>query len=230
MFEGFRILFWGIFLITFHINLGPIALLPVFIGYIVVSRGINHLQQEFDSPYYQKAGNVSLVLTILGVISFLLTWAPQQSLFLSYYPLLFSVLELMLVYYILEGTIEKFVADEEKELAGDYRSEQRTYITIMTIYIIGMCIAITFVAGILSFVMVLIGLFLRLWLMAMLGRLKRAGQKSEEAPIKHVTSNYDDEMEDDLRNMDGNPESTTDDDFSEVVNPEEDQTDPPYEP
>lgn len=230
MFEGFRILFWGIFLITFHINLGPIALLPVFIGYIVVSRGINHLQQEFASPYYQKAGNVSLVLTILGVISFLLTWAPQQSFFLSYYPLLFSILELMLVYYILEGTIEKFIEDDEKELARDYRSEQRTYITIMTVYIIGMCIAITFVSGILSFVMVLIGLFLRLWLMAMLGRLKRTRQKSEEASLEQVTLNYDNGMEADLSNMDGNHESTTVDDFSAVVNPEENQTDPPYEP
>ena len=180
MFEGFRILFWGIFFITFHINLGPIPILPVFVGYIVASKGIGHLQQEFDSPYFQKACNISLLLTILGVISFILTWAPGQSIFLSYYPLLFSILELFLVYDILEGTIEKFLSDGEEVLASDYRSEQRTYTIFMTIFVIGMCIGITFSVATLSFAMVLVGLFLRLWLMAMLGRLKRTRQETVE--------------------------------------------------
>lgn len=209
MFEGFRILFWGVFLITFHINLGPIAILPVFVGYMIVSRGIDHLQSVFTSPYYQRARIVSMLLTIFGVISFLLIWAPKQPTFMSYYPLLFSVLELLLVYYILEGTIEKFVADGEKELARDYRSEQRTYTVLMTIFIIGLCIAITFAVGILSFVMVLLGLFLRLWLMVMLGRLKRTQQGPGNASLEQVASNYDNGMEE---------------------NSEENQTDPPYEP
>ncbi len=209
MFEGFRILFWGIFLITFHINLGPIAILPVFVGYMIVSKGIDHLQSGFTSPYYQRARIVSMLLTIFGVISFLLIWAPKQPTFMSYYPLIFSVLELCLVYYILEGTIEKFVADGEKELAGDYRSEQRTYTVLMTIYVIGMCIAITFAVGILSFIMVLLGLFLRLWLMVMLGRLKRTQQGPGKASLEQVASNYVNGMEE---------------------NSEENQTDSPYEP
>ncbi len=178
MFEGFRIIFWGIFFITFHINLGPIAILPAFVSYMIVSRGIDHLQKEFASPYYHKARITSMLLTILGVFSFLLIWTPQQqSIPMSYYPLLFSVLELFLVYYILEGSIEKLIAMDSKDLADDYRSEQRTYTVFMTIYIIGMCIAITIAEDTFAFVMILIGIFLRLWLMVMLGRLKRIWQE-----------------------------------------------------
>jgi hypothetical protein len=174
MFDGYRIIFWGIFFITFHINLGPIAILPAFIGYMTVSRGIDHLQKEFESPYFQKARNTSMLLTILGLISFVLIWAPQQqSIAMSYYPLLFSILELFLVCFILEGSIDNFISMGSRDLARDYRNEQRTYIVFMTIYIIGMCIAITLVDTSFAFVMILIGLFLRLWLMVMLGRLKR---------------------------------------------------------
>ena len=185
MFEGFRSIFWGIFFITFHINLGPIAILPAFVGYMIVSRGIDQLQAEFTSPYFRKARITSMLLTILGVISFLLIWViQQQSIFMDYYPLLFSVLELFLVYYILEGSIEKFKAMDNKALAGDYHSEQRTYTVFMTIYIIGMCIAITIVGTAFAFAMILIGLFLRLWLMMMLGRLKRA----QLEPLKTTTA------------------------------------------
>jgi hypothetical protein len=174
MFDGYRIIFWGIFFITFHFNLGPIAILPLFVGYMTVSRGIDHLQEEFASPFFQKARNTSMLLTILGFISFVLIWVqPPQSIVMSYYPLLFSVLELFLVYYILEGSIENFIAKGSSDLAQDYRNEQRTYTVFMTIYIIGMCIAITLIETSFSFAMILTGIFLRLWLMVMMGRLKR---------------------------------------------------------
>lgn len=179
MFEGFRVIFWGIFFITFHINLGPIAILPAFVGYLIVSSGIRHLQDEYSSGYFQKALISSTLLTLFAVISFILIWAPQQTIFMSYYPLIFSILELFLVYYILEGSIERLVYDKSIDLADGYRSEQRTYLVFMTIYIIGMCIAITIVDTTLAFAMIILGLFLRLWLMVMLGRLKRIWEKPD---------------------------------------------------
>lgn len=204
MFDGYRIIFWGIFFITFHINLGPIAILPAFVGYMTVSRGINHLQEGFTSPYFQKARNTSMLLTILGVISFMLIWAPQQpSIAMSYYPLLFSILELFLVYFILEGSIEHLIVMGCRDQAQDYRNEQKTYTVFMTIYIIGMCIAITLVETSFAFAMILIGVFLRLWLMMMLGRLKRA-QLEKPGITRDFNSpdenNIVDEIRDDPKN------------------------------
>ncbi len=204
MFDGFRIIFWGIFFVTFHINLGPIAILPAFVGYMMVSRGIDHLQAEFASGHFEKARRTSFCLTILGVFSFLLIWSPvQNSILLSYYPLLFSVLELLLVFYILEGSIERFIISDRKDRAGDYRSEQRTYSVFMTMYIIGMCIAITINEGTFSFVMLILGLFLRLWLMVMLGRLKRVSQEEGNLPTRGDTieaDSYIDGIRDDSNN------------------------------
>ncbi|MDF2904708.1 MAG: hypothetical protein K0R34_29 [Herbinix sp.] len=180
MFKGFRTIFWGIFFVTFHINLGPIAILPVFVGYMIVLSGIDHLQESFDTLIFQKLRITSILLMILGVISFVLLWAPQHSIIMNFYPLLFSVLELILVYNILEGSIEKLITVNDTDVAMNYRSEQRTYTVFMTIYIIGMCIAITIVESTLAFVMIIIGLFLRLWLMIMLGRLKRTFQEPQE--------------------------------------------------
>ena len=204
MINGYRVIFWGIFFITFHINLGPIAILPAFVGYMIVSRGINHLLEEFASPYFRKARNTSTLLTILGVISFVLIWAPQQpSIAMSYSPLIFSVLELFLVYFILEGSIEHFIVMGCRDRAKDYRNEQRTYTVIMTIYIIGMCIAITLVETSFALAMILIGVFLRLWLMVMLGRLKRVQLEKPEVTTEFHSPNDNnivDEIRDDPRN------------------------------
>lgn len=199
MYEGFRTIFWGIFFVTFHINLGPIAILPLFVGYMIVSRGINRLREEFDTVHFEKARRISFWLTILGVFSFLLIWSPvQNTILLSYYPLLFSILELLLVYNILEGSIERFITGDKRDVADNYRSEQRTYIVFMTIYIIGMCIAITIGENTLAFVMLIFGLFLRLWLMAMLGRLKRSCQ---DVPLLPTADDAPDEdnMIDEIR-------------------------------
>ena len=193
MVEGFRTIFWGIFFVTFHINLGPIAILPLFVGYMIVSRGINHLREEFDTVHFEKARRISFWLTLLGVFSFLLIWSPvQNTILLSYYPLLFSILELLLVYNLLEGSIERFITGDNKDVADNYRSEQRTYIVFMTIYIIGMCIAITIGENTLAFVMLIIGLFLRLWLMVMLGRLKRSCGELPETPTNANIPDEDD--------------------------------------
>lgn len=175
MSEGYRVMFWGIFFITFHINLGPISILPAFIGYLIVSRGIDRLQGEFASPFFRKARLVSNGLTILGVISFLLVWFPQsESIMMSYYPLSFSILELFLVYYVLEGSMERMLACGDGRQVDSYRSEQRSYLIFMTIYIVGMCLAITIAEEISTTLMILLGLFLRFWFLAMLGRLKRS--------------------------------------------------------
>lgn len=177
MAAGFRTIFWGIFFITFHINFGPVAILPVFVGYIIVFRGIDLLQEGFASPNFQKARYMSLLLTLLGFISFLLIWRPQSgSIAMTYYPLLFSVFELFLIYFILEGSIESFISSGRGKQAEDYRSEQKAYIIFMMIYIIGMCLAITFVAESFTFAMLVTGMILRLWLLLMLGRLKRTQQ------------------------------------------------------
>ncbi|MBP1757064.1 MAG: hypothetical protein H6Q59_3462 [Firmicutes bacterium] len=252
MFEGFRIMFWGIFFVTFHINLGPIAILPIFVGYMMVSRGIEHLQAEYDSVHFQKARINSMLLTILGVFSFLLLWLqPKPSILMNYYPLLFSVLELSLVYRILEGTIENLKEHGEQEQADGYRSEQRTYTIFMTIYIIGMCIAITFAEATLSFAMIIIGLFLRLWLMAMLGRLKRSSPEkvdsiSNEGPSEdnHPEEQYaeDDKTDDDytgnnnleslnleVNNKGDRGKNSKRDDISTVIDMEIDHRGLPYE-
>lgn len=173
MFDGYRIIFWGIFFVTFHINLGSIPILPTFVGYIMVSRGIGHLIEETNSKHFEKARGVAFWLTLLGVVSFLFLWTPYQSGLFSYFSVVFSVLELSLVSYILEGGIEYLHGKGRSNLVNDYRAEQKSYTILQTIFIISSVVAITIADATISFVVILFGLFLRIWFMAMLGRLKR---------------------------------------------------------
>jgi hypothetical protein len=173
MFDGYRIIFWGIFFVTFHINLGRIPMLPIFVGYLMVSRGIGHLIEETNSKHFEKARGAAFWLTLLGVVSFLFLWTPYQSGLFSYFSVVFSVLELFLISNLLEGSIEYLHGKGCSNLVNDYRAEQKSYTILQTIFILSSVVVITIADATISFVVILFGLFLRIWFMAMLGRLKR---------------------------------------------------------
>ncbi len=180
MFDGYRIIFWGIFFVTFHINLGWVPILPAFVGYMMVSRGLNHLIEEKASSHFEQARKISYWLTLLGVVSFLLLLVQYESILLSYFPIAFSVLELLLVSCILEGSIECFQEEGSSSLADDYRAEQKGYTILQTIFILGSAAAITLASTGISFVVILFGIFLRIWFMAILGRLKRTWENQAQ--------------------------------------------------
>jgi hypothetical protein len=61
--SGYNKLFWGMMFIIFHINLGPISVLPSFIGYMVIYSGLNILSSQHK--VYEKGKIPSIVLIVL---------------------------------------------------------------------------------------------------------------------------------------------------------------------
>lgn len=63
--SSYNKLFWAMLLITFDINLGPINILPNFIGYILIYSALNELQHQHK--IYEKGKIPSIILTILTI-------------------------------------------------------------------------------------------------------------------------------------------------------------------
>lgn len=63
--EGYNKLFWGMILIVFNFNLGPIDILPNFVGYMLIYSGLNQLSSQLD--FYKKGMPASLVLTAVSL-------------------------------------------------------------------------------------------------------------------------------------------------------------------
>lgn len=63
--SSYNKLFWAMILITFDINLGPINILPNFIGYMLIYLALNELQHQHK--IYEKGKIPSIILTILTI-------------------------------------------------------------------------------------------------------------------------------------------------------------------
>ena len=55
MASGYRKIFWGFFIATFHLNLGSLMIFPPFIGYVMIMIGISMLHQKYDANEFQYA-------------------------------------------------------------------------------------------------------------------------------------------------------------------------------
>ena len=68
MYQGYNRVFWGILFITFHINLGPIRILPAFVGYLFISSGINILYENTKIAQFKNSQILAVVLAIKSII------------------------------------------------------------------------------------------------------------------------------------------------------------------
>ena len=90
-------------------------LLPDFIGYILIYNGIKQLATLSSQPY-DKLKVLTIALAIVSVPNFFLNdQIIQQSEWLSYYPVLLSLLKVILVYYLFDllRVIAKLLPFEE---------------------------------------------------------------------------------------------------------------------
>lgn len=60
---GYNKLFWGMMFIVFNINLGPINILPNFIGYMLIYAGVNILSSQ--QKIYEKGKIPAIILIVL---------------------------------------------------------------------------------------------------------------------------------------------------------------------
>jgi uncharacterized membrane protein len=60
---GYNRLFLGMIFILFHINLGPISVLPSFVGYIFIYSGLNILSSQHK--IYEKGKLPAIILVVL---------------------------------------------------------------------------------------------------------------------------------------------------------------------
>jgi hypothetical protein len=99
--NGFKKLFIGFLFVflKFHII---VDLLPDFIGYILIYNGIKQLA-TLSSQSYDKLKVLTIALAIVSVPNFFLNdQLIQQSEWLSFYPVLLSLLKVILVYYLFD--------------------------------------------------------------------------------------------------------------------------------
>lgn len=136
--SGYNKLFWGMMFIIFNINLGPINILPDFIGYLLIYSGLSSLASQH--PIYEKGKVPAIILTVLtlkDIVNFqtvnLLNNYSQVNFFSMALGLVTAIINLYLIYIICIGIY--LLADERgfEELKESARLRFKVYLVITII-------------------------------------------------------------------------------------------------
>jgi len=63
--SAYNKLFWGMIILIFHINLGPISILPNFVGYMIIYSGLNTLSSQ--NEIYKRGKLPAAILVVLSL-------------------------------------------------------------------------------------------------------------------------------------------------------------------
>ena len=145
--KGYKNIFWGIIFLSFHINLGSLKIIPSFIAWIIVLRGINALANEYKSRDFTEAiryTNAIIVLTLIfDLVGFLGVVDLGNLPIFNFSIVVLMTLELIILSKVLDGSLGLLKDLDQDEKALDLVESKNKYIKLYSLTIIITSIAIT---------------------------------------------------------------------------------------
>ncbi|MDD3172404.1 MAG: hypothetical protein PHF63_01835 [Herbinix sp.] len=177
MYSGYRQIFWGLFLCTFHINIGLIQVIPAFIGWLIVAGGLYTLYDAYAYTSFRKAHYTVIAIAGISLFGFIADFLGKRYEILTYMPILIAIVEFLFIYYLLEGSIQYFLDAGEEAVAAGIKSNLQIYMLVFIFSNILGCIALTIFDQTLLFIYMCLAFILILWLMRIVSRLKKIHQE-----------------------------------------------------
>lgn len=184
MSNGYKLIFWGIFIATFNFRFGIMTILPTFIGFIIISSGLNLIIKETHINSFKRAKTYSDILSILLFASGLLPLFRidlSSHIFYRFIPIVYMSIEILLFYKIFEGAIEKQKLEKKKKSTYDFTNKLSFYLVVSILNTIimsfSLALNIFWALSITSFIIII----LRIFLMTIMNRLKKIYMENPEA-------------------------------------------------
>lgn len=175
--KGYHKIYWGLIFLSFHINLGPIKVLPPFISWLIILLGVDILRKTYDySPFKDSVRYIKVLILVTAVgdlISMLQISPIYNSIMFSYLPILVMILELIFASKVLEGSIEALRAEDKEGKALLLEYNQGYFIRLYTIVILGLILALTLRHKVLLTIGAIFALIISIFLMSIINRLKK---------------------------------------------------------
>lgn len=176
MYRGYREILWGIFIATFNIKFGIIKILPASVGFLLISMGIKTIYEETKLELFQKAYNTGILIAAMSFIGGIVDYFSYNSIYdsisMSIWSIIRSIIELILFFKILESSIEYLSSNNYLELANDNIGKLRVYTILSILNITIMSFALLFNFYVLISTTAIIGIILRIFMMVLINRLK----------------------------------------------------------
>jgi len=197
MYSGYRRIFWGILLLLIQIEIGPIPILQIFAGYLLIASGISCMKRVAVTRNLIRAFRVANIMLIGSLLDFMLRFLESNTGFFvprPYMALLSGVmmtflirgLELLLFYDILSTSSKILRFNNDFSLADDTDKRLRMFLVAQTILSITTLLLFllpylslflfpNFFFPIFGFIIVIFisWIVMKIWLASVFARLKR---------------------------------------------------------
>ncbi|MBB6622478.1 hypothetical protein H7E67_03445 [Clostridium gasigenes] len=109
---SYKTIYWGLLLIAFNFYLGNINVLPDFLGFIMISKGLRELGEvSYEEEYFRKAKVISNLMIVITLIQYIIgMYIGGRSITFTRIGVAFftignfvNVITLVVIYYILKG-------------------------------------------------------------------------------------------------------------------------------
>lgn len=176
--KGYNRLFWGVFIASFNIRLGIITILPPFLGWIVFFGGLTMLNERVATYSFGRALKfgigiiiATLITTVSGGFSSVTSSSSSLLILLPLIPLL---LEIGLIYFVLEGSKEALenlgYSTEGKKLEKD----SKIYLFFMGLSVLLMIFSMAFGNIFSSYITLGLAIIARVYILFVFSDLKKA--------------------------------------------------------
>lgn len=169
-------LFWGVFFITFHINIGPLTILPNFIGFMIISSSIKDIYNYYGYESFKKSNSFAKFIIIssflLELANIFLADRFEHSLVIQIWLILLMTIELFIFYNFFQAISEYFYLKEDISMAEKYIANTRIYILISIVSIIVLSFSTIFNFNLLSLIFYILSMIIRISIMIMISGLK----------------------------------------------------------
>lgn len=148
--NGFNNVFWGYIVVVFNINLGPINLLPDFLGYFIMALGLSKIISKFENKSISSAKVMMNFLFVYSLIFSIFNIMGIRDLYSAIYKdviglgltIFISIIRLIATFKILSGVIDLYLNIGKENEAESMESSQRTYTVLTIIGLLGFTISV----------------------------------------------------------------------------------------
>ncbi len=181
--KGYKKVYWGLIVAIFNFHIGPINILPDFLGYFLISSGLSIIQDEDKHDSFKISTIIAGALTFYSLMTSILVITGGVG-FFNYKilnnnimkigsTLLISALNLVMDFNILSGTKSLLMNVEKSEAAELTDKIQRnyTYLYIIALLLISISFNISNEVFIISVTVYLI--IIRLYFVSIIRRIRK---------------------------------------------------------
>jgi hypothetical protein len=175
--SGYKKILLGIFMVTFHINLGPIQIVPPVFGWLVVTFGVTELLEAFPNTPFRNGGYLAKAILfytlITSVVEFFNPTFFSSSSMLQFSPVIYGIIHLLFAYQILEGSILYVRSLKMEDLEKSFTTRTGTYIILYVVNMLVLSFSIAFHGSMFITMSAITGIILNIWFMMMMSELGR---------------------------------------------------------